>query len=103
MEKRDGILSRYPDAVLVEVPPISRGTDSVPLQPGYWVVYAGRDLSAVELGRGETSAGAWADAASRLQRERVRPEVAEEPETNVFAISPQHTAGAETNRGRRDH
>jgi hypothetical protein len=95
MEMRDFILSRYPDAVLVEVPPISRGTDSVLLQPGYWVVYAGRDLSAVELGRGETGAGAWANAATKVQRERDHTDVATDPDANVFAQSPAHAAGAE--------
>jgi hypothetical protein len=76
METRDFILSRYPDAVLVEVPPISRGTDSGLLQPGYWVVYAGPDLSAAELGRGMNGPGAWADAASKLQQDGVRTAVA---------------------------
>ncbi len=71
MEKRDYVLSRYPDAVLVEVPPISRGTDSVRLQPGYWVVYSGRDQNAIELGRGESNARAWVEAASRLQQDAV--------------------------------
>jgi hypothetical protein len=102
MEKRDFVLSGYPDAVLVEVPPISRGTDSVLLQPGYWVVYAGRDLSAVELGRGATGAGAWVDAASRLQRERVHPEVATDSAANVIAVSAPYAAGAESNPRRRD-
>lgn len=75
MEMRGVILSRYPDAVLVEVPPISRGTDWGLLQPGYWVVYAGPDLSAAELGRGVTGPDAWADAAAKLQ-DGVRPAVA---------------------------
>jgi hypothetical protein len=103
MDKRDFILSRYPDAVLVEVPPISHATDSVLLQPGYWVVYAGRDLSAVELGRGETGARAWANAATKLQRERDHTEVAPDPEADGFAQGASHTAGVESKPRRREH
>ena len=103
MEKRDFILSRYPDAVLVEVPPISRGTDSVLLQPGYWVVYAGRDLSAVELGRAETGAGAWANAARKIEPERDHPEVSTDSEANICAESSSHAVPIVRNRQRREH
>jgi hypothetical protein len=103
MEKRDFILSRYPDAVLVEVPPISRGTDSVLLQPGYWVVYAGRDLSAVELGRAETGADAWANAATKLERERDHTEGATDPEVNMFTESSSHAVLMDSQRRRREH
>jgi hypothetical protein len=101
MEKRDFILNRYPDAVLVEVPPISRGMDSVLLQPGYWVVYAGRDLSAVELGRGETGAGAWANAVTKL--ERSRNEVETDAAANTSAKYAARAGGSESNTRRREH
>jgi hypothetical protein len=103
MDKRDFVLNRYPDAVLVEVPPISRGTDSVLLQPGYWVVYAGSNPSAVELGRGETRAHAWANVAKELERERDNTEVATNPEATTFAKGPSHAAVVDENRGRRSH
>jgi hypothetical protein len=103
MEKRDFILSRYPDAVLVEVPPISRGTDSVLLQPGYWVVYAGRDLSAVELGRAATGADAWVKAATKLEREREPTEVGTVQEANMFTESNAHAALMDRQGRRPEH
>jgi hypothetical protein len=103
MEKRDYVLSRYPDAVLVEVPPISRGTDCVPLQPGYWVVYAGRNLSAVELGRGETSAGAWADAATKLQTNEAHTSDKTNAKSNVLAPRASEVTRRAPNPRRRDH
>jgi hypothetical protein len=69
MKKQDLVLRRHPDAVLVEVPPMVSSTNSVPLQPGYFVVYGGSRLDAAELGRGANAAAAWAVAASKLERQ----------------------------------
>jgi hypothetical protein len=68
MKKHDLVLRRHPDAVLVEVPPMVSSTNSVPLQPGYFVVYGGSRLDAAELGRGANAAAAWAVAASKLEK-----------------------------------
>jgi hypothetical protein len=67
MEKQDFVLRWHPSAIVVEVPPILCGENVALLQPGYWIVYAGSDRDAEELGRGTTESGAWAAAASKLE------------------------------------
>jgi hypothetical protein len=69
MNKQDLVLRRHPDAVLVEVPPMVSSANSVRLQAGYFVVYAGSHLDAAELGRGANAAAAWSAAASKLGKQ----------------------------------
>jgi len=101
METRDLVLSRYPGAVLVEVPPISRAADSGVLQPGYWVVYEGRELSAAELGRGTTGPAAWTNAASKLQIEGARTAVTSDRAAALFTMHTHDPADGQCNEERR--
>jgi hypothetical protein len=72
MQRRIAVLSRYPEAAVVEDPMAhSPGPWG---QRGRWYVYAGAEPDARLLGHGATERQAWARAARRVSR-MVKPKV----------------------------
>jgi hypothetical protein len=66
MRRRVHVLNRYPEAQAVEEwlgSSANAWSDS-----GRWFIYAGAELDARVLGRGDTESQAWEDAARRMAR-----------------------------------
>ena len=64
MDAQDIVLARHPAAEAIEEPPILRHGDYVPVERGYWAIFA--ESGAVPLGDGATEEAAWEDAARKL-------------------------------------
>jgi hypothetical protein len=64
MDAQDLVLERHPDAEAIEEPPILRHGDYVPVERGYWAIFA--EAGTVPLGDGATEEAAWKDAARKL-------------------------------------
>jgi hypothetical protein len=70
MHRQVAVLNRYPEAQAVEEPmALSPGPWT---QRGRWYVYAGAESDARMLGHGATEGQAWANAARRLEKRRVK-------------------------------
>jgi hypothetical protein len=67
MSSQELVLQSYPYAAIVEIPPVMHSRTFSPVQPGYWIIYAGVALGSLEVGRGSTQEEAWADAAAKLE------------------------------------
>ena len=66
MTAQDKVFERFPRAeARLEPPILQHGADS-PVDDGYWVIYAGPEFDAEDLGRGRSQTEAWADAAGLL-------------------------------------
>jgi len=68
MDEQGRVLEHHALAQAVEVPPICPHPEAAPVHPGYWIIYAGSEVGADELGRGATEASAWVDAVGNLEQ-----------------------------------
>jgi hypothetical protein len=60
---QDRVYECFPDAEARQEPAIFEHGIDLPIDGGYWAIFAGSDFDAEELGRGRTESEAWADAA----------------------------------------
>jgi hypothetical protein len=63
MTAQDRVFDCYPNAEVRQVPAIIQHGMDEPVEGGYWVICAGPECDAEELGWGKSEWEAWSDAA----------------------------------------
>jgi hypothetical protein len=70
MDDQETVCSRYPRAEAREEPSIFEHGEAAPIQAGHWAIFDGPEFDQAELGRGNSEANAWADAARKVKSMR---------------------------------
>ncbi len=65
MTAQDRVYSCFPYAEARQEPAIYEHGIDIPIAGGYWVIFAGPEYDAEELGRGRSESEAWSDAAGQ--------------------------------------
>ena len=67
MDDQETVYLRYRHAEAREEPSIFEHGEAAPIQAGHWAIFAGPEFDEAVLGRGNSEANAWADAARKAK------------------------------------